>query len=120
MRSSGLEAQATVGGSVPIVRARAGPNPKSKTLISPRQRILLGQFQYAPLNDLIAIGRDDDANDPDAKTHLRAAAERAAAKIEVEVYDGDHGWTVLDSPVYAESEAERAWAALLQMYSEAL
>ena len=69
---------------------------------------------------LIAIGRDDDANDPDAKTHLRAAAERAAAKIEVEVYDGDHGWTVLDSPVYAESEAERAWAELLQMYSETL
>lgn len=91
---------------------------------------LTGDSPLAPVNllgdmaadaqALIAIARDDDANDPEAKTQLRAAAESAAAEIEVEVYDGDHGWTVLDSPVYAESEAERAWAALLEMYSEAL
>ena len=69
---------------------------------------------------LIAIAQDDDAEKPDAKIALRAAAEDAAADIDVEVYAGDHGWTVLDSPVYNEPEAERAWARLLEMYSEAL
>ena len=38
----------------------------------------------------------------------------------MEVYAGDHGWTVLDSPVYNEAEAERAWAELLEMYSDTL
>jgi len=74
----------------------------------------------ADAHALIAISRDDDARDPEAKDLLSAAAAEAAADIHVEVYDGDHGWTVLDSPVYAEAEAERAWAALLQMYSQAL
>ena len=74
----------------------------------------------ADAHALIAIAQDDDAENPDAKTALRAAAEDAAADIEVEVYAGDHGWTVLDSPVYNEPEAERAWARLLEMYSEAL
>ncbi len=91
---------------------------------------LVGAGALAPVNllddmaadahGLIAIAQDDDAENPDAKTTLRAAAEDAAADIEVEVFAGDHGWTVLDSPVYSEPEAERAWARLLEMYSEAL
>jgi len=80
---------------------------------------LLGQMA-ADAEALIAISRDDDARDLEAKDLLAAAAEEAAASIHVEVYDGDHGWTVLDSPVYAEAEAERAWAALLAMYGRAL
>ncbi|RIV86826.1 dienelactone hydrolase family protein [Aurantiacibacter zhengii] len=91
---------------------------------------LTGDGAMAPVNllddmaadaqALIAIARDDDAENPDAKTQLRAAAMQAAAEIEVEVYDGDHGWTVLDSPAYAQAEAERAWGELLEMYSETL
>ncbi len=91
---------------------------------------LTGDGAMAPVNllddmaadaqALIAIARDDDAEDPDAKTQLRAAAMQTAAEIEVEVYDGDHGWTVLDSPAYVQAEAERAWAELLEMYSETL
>ena len=67
---------------------------------------------------LIAIAKNDDAQAPDDKVALRAAAERAAADIDVEVYQGDHGWTVYDSPVYMESEAERAWLALLDIYND--
>lgn len=91
---------------------------------------LVGDGALAPVNllgdmaadaqALIAIAQDDDAENPDAKTALRAAAENAAAEVDVEVYAGDHGWTVLDSPVYNEAEAERAWAELLEMYSESL
>ena len=91
---------------------------------------LTGEGAMAPVNllddmaddaaALIAIARDDDEGNPDAKTLLRAAGEDAAADIEVEVYDGDHGWTVLDSPVYAEAEAERAWSELLELYSTTL
>jgi len=66
---------------------------------------------------LVAIGKDDDASAPDDKVALAAAGDAAATDVTVEVYGGDHGWTVLDSPVYDQAEAERAWAALLALYS---
>lgn len=65
---------------------------------------------------LFAIAQNDDAKDPDAKTILRQAAEAAGIPAEVEVYAGDHGWTVPDSPAYDEAAAEKAWAELLALY----
>jgi len=91
---------------------------------------LVGEDANTPVNQLanlaedakvlIAIARDDDANAPTDKDALGTAGEAAAAEVTVEVYDGDHGWTVLDSPVYAEAEANRAWENLLALYSSAL
>lgn len=69
---------------------------------------------------LIAIAQDDDAAAPDHKTIFAAAAEEAGRPATVDVYEGDHGWTVPDSPAYAEPAAERAYADLLSLYSEAL
>ena len=69
---------------------------------------------------LIAIAKNDDANAPADKDKLRAAAQAAGLEAEIEVYEGDHGWTVLDSPVYNEAAAERAWERLLATYSAAL
>lgn len=69
---------------------------------------------------LIAIAKNDDANAPADKDKLRAAAQAAGLEAEIEVYEGDHGWTVLDSPVYNEAAAERAWQRLLATYSAAL
>ena len=69
---------------------------------------------------LIAIARDDDAKAPQAKEQLRKAADQAGLAAEIEVYEGDHGWTVADSPAYAEEPAERAWARLLALYQAAL
>ena len=66
---------------------------------------------------LIAIAKNDDANAPGDKDRLREAAEAANFDAEIEVYQGDHGWCVLDSPVYDEAEAERAWSNLLELYS---
>ena len=69
---------------------------------------------------LIAIAKNDDARAPTDKDALRAAATAAGADVEIEVYEGDHGWTVLDSPVYNEAAAERAWSRLLATYQAAL
>lgn len=70
---------------------------------------------------LIAIAENDDANDPDAKNVLRDSFEDAGKNAEVEVYDGAlHGWTVLDSRVYHEEQAERAWGRLLALFDNAL
>lgn len=69
---------------------------------------------------LIAIAQDDDAEAPGHKDTLRKAAKAAGRPAEVEVYAGDHGWTVPDSPAYARTEAERAWANLLKLYGDTL
>lgn len=69
---------------------------------------------------LIAIARDDHEKDPDAKLLFAKAAGRAARPANVDVYDGDHGWTVPDSPAYAEPAAEQAYADLLKLYRENL
>ena len=91
---------------------------------------LVGDGPLAPVNlfddlaedaqVLIAIARDDHAKAPDDLPRLRAAAEAAGVPGKIEVYDGDHGWTVLDSPAYAEAAADRAWADLLALYSGTL
>ncbi len=63
---------------------------------------------------LIAIAANDDERDPDSKTVLREAFERAHLPAEVEVYAGtQHGWCPPDSKVYDRDQAEKAWARLL-------
>ena len=65
---------------------------------------------------LIAVARNDDARAPGDKDAFREAAKAAGRDAEVEVYNADHGWCALDSPVYDEAEAERAWGRLLALY----
>lgn len=69
---------------------------------------------------LVAVAKNDDAREPQSKDILKAAFADARKTATVEVYAGDHGWCVPGSQVYNEAEAERAWAALLKMYKEAL
>jgi carboxymethylenebutenolidase len=74
---------------------------------------------------LIAIAQNDDAREPDSKTKLRAAADTAGLKADIEVFNGQHGWCVPDftggpNPIYNKDEAERAWAKLLALYKSAL
>ena len=66
---------------------------------------------------LIAIATDDDAASPDDKTSFRAAADEHGRDAEIEVYAGNHGWTVPDNPSYDHDEAERAWTRLLELYA---
>ncbi len=65
---------------------------------------------------LIAVAQDDDAQAPQVKSDFAAAAEEAGRTAKVDVYAGDHGWTVPDSPAYAEAAAEQAYADLLELY----
>ncbi|MFL0355479.1 dienelactone hydrolase family protein [Erythrobacter sp. GH1-10] len=69
---------------------------------------------------LIAVAQDDDAEDPQAKATFAQAADDAGRPAKIEVYAGDHGWTVPDSPAYAEEAAEKAYADLLELYSATL
>ena len=70
---------------------------------------------------LIAIAANDDEKQPDAKTALRQAFDKAGVPAEIEVYAGTmHGWCVPDFPVYNEAPAERAWGRLLALFETAL
>lgn len=75
---------------------------------------LLGDVQAGLL---IAVAKNDDAKDPQAKVTFAEAATAAGVTAKVDVYDGDHGWTVPDSPAYTEAAAEKAYADLLELYS---
>ena len=69
---------------------------------------------------LIAIAQNDDQRQPEAKTQLKEAADAANLHAEIEVYPAQHGWCALDSAVYDQTQAERAWSRMLAMFREHL
>lgn len=70
---------------------------------------------------LIAIAENDDEQEPFAKGMLRRAFDEAGLDAEIEVYaDTLHGWCTLDSDVYNEAQAERAWSRLLALFEREL
>lgn len=69
---------------------------------------------------LIAIAENDDMRQPDAKSTLKDAAEAAKLPAVIEVYPAQHGWCPTDSPVYDETQAERAWSGMLDLFTEHL
>ncbi len=69
---------------------------------------------------LICIAQNDDEKEPEAKTKLKAAAAAAGRPAEIEVYPAQHGWCTIDSPVYDEAQAERAWARMLATFAQYL
>jgi len=69
---------------------------------------------------VVAIARNDDQKQPDAKDVLKAAFAAAKRPATVEVYPADHGWCVSGSPAYDHASAEKAWAELLRLYRATL
>lgn len=69
---------------------------------------------------LVAVARNDDEKEPETKTVLRQTFAATGRPAVVEVYGGNHGWCVPDNGAYNPAEAERAWAALLELYRTAL
>ena len=69
---------------------------------------------------LIAVAKNDDARAPTDKDALKKTFADAKRPATVDVYGGDHGWTVKGSQVYNEAEAERAWAELSKLYKKSL
>jgi carboxymethylenebutenolidase len=70
---------------------------------------------------LVAVAQNDDEKEPTAKDAVRETLAAAGRPAEIEVYTGAmHGWCVLDSKVYNEAAAEKAWFRLLSLYGKAL
>jgi carboxymethylenebutenolidase len=69
---------------------------------------------------LIAVAQDDDAEAPTDKTTFADAAKAAEVTATVEVYPGDHGWMVADSPAFNAAAATKGEADLLALYGAAL
>jgi carboxymethylenebutenolidase len=69
---------------------------------------------------LIAVARNDDAKQPEAKTVLKDTFRSAGRPATVEVYPADHGWCVPGSQVYDRDAAERAWGELTKLYKARL
>jgi carboxymethylenebutenolidase len=89
----------------------ATDKPDSPHLLIPRMKA-----RY-----LIAIAENDDQRDPAAKSLLREGFDKAKLAAEIEVYAGTmHGWCALDSPVYNQMQAERAWSRMLELFKSAL
>lgn len=80
--------------------------PASPHLLIPRTRAAY----------LVAVAKNDDAKEPEAKQVLKQALDAAGRPATVEVYPADHGWCVPGSQVYDMESAERAWGELLALY----
>lgn len=65
---------------------------------------------------VVAIARNDDQRQPEAKDVLKKAFADAQRPAIVEVYPADHGWCVPGSQPYDQASAEKAWAELLKLY----
>ncbi|MHB1205764.1 MAG: dienelactone hydrolase family protein [Rhodospirillaceae bacterium] len=86
-------------------------DPNSPHLLVPQMKA-----QY-----LFAIAESDDKSQPEAKTVLREAFDKAKLKAEIEVYAGTmHGWCPPDAAVYNKDQAEKAWSRLLATFKTAL
>ena len=70
---------------------------------------------------LIAVAENDDEKNPVVTEMLRKSFEDAGVAAEIEVYEGTlHGWCPLDSAVYNEAQADRAWSRLLALFERRL
>jgi carboxymethylenebutenolidase len=64
---------------------------------------------------------NDKGMPPEAIGRLNQALAAWGGKYESEVYEGAfHGWTVPDSPVYNQPQAERAFEKLTQLFAETI
>jgi carboxymethylenebutenolidase len=70
---------------------------------------------------LIAVAENDDQREPETKAVLAEAFKKNGLEAEIAVYKGAlHGWCVLDSRVYNQPQAEKAWARTLALFERAL
>jgi carboxymethylenebutenolidase len=101
VRSDRIRAVATFHGGGLVTK-----DPNSPHLLIPKTKASF----------VVAIARNDDQKQPDAKDVLKATFAAAKRPAVVEVYPADHGWCVAGSPTYDQASAEKAWAELLRLY----
>ena len=105
VRADRIRAVATFHGGGLVTKDASSPH-----LLIPRTR---SRF-------VVAIARNDDQKQPEAKDVLKAEFAKAKRPAIVEVYPADHGWCVPGSPPYNAAAAEHAWAELLRLYRATL
>lgn len=105
VRSDRIRAVATFHGGGLVTKDATSPH-----LLIPRTKASF----------VVAIARNDDQKQPDAKDILKATFAATKRPALVEVYPADHGWCVPGSQSYDPAAAERAWAALLRLYRSQL
>jgi carboxymethylenebutenolidase len=110
-----LRTAAAVPGRVGAAATFHGGGMVSQAADSPHTLIPTMKAQF-----LCCVAENDDQREPESKNVLRQSFAQAGLKAEVEVYAAAHGWTVPDSAVYNEGEAERAWSRLLALFGTAL
>ncbi|HMT43367.1 MAG TPA: dienelactone hydrolase family protein [Chakrabartia sp.] len=64
----------------------------------------------------IATARNDDEQRPAEKGQLAEAFKAAGLKGEVDVYPAMHGWVPPGGPAHDAIQAERAWAAMFDLF----
>ncbi len=106
---------AAVSGRIGAVATFHGGGLVTKDPNSPHLLIAKTKAAY-----LCCVAKNDDARAPTDKDVLKQAFADAKLPATVEVYGGDHGWTVPGSAVYNQAEAERAWAELTKLYKARL
>jgi carboxymethylenebutenolidase len=57
---------------------------------------------------------------PEAIEKLEGALDGWNGRYDSDMYDGAHGWTIPNSPVYDEREAQRAFANLMKLFERTL
>lgn len=107
----GFRTPAAVAGRIGAVGSFHGAGLVTPDPSSPHRLIARSNAVY-----LVAIARNDDVRQPDAKDVLKAAFAAAHRPATVEVYPADHGWCVAGSQTYDEASAERAWKGLIALY----
>jgi len=105
VRSDRIRAVATFHGGGLVTK-----DPNSPHLLIPKTKASF----------VVAIARNDDAKQPDAKDVLKSTFAAAKRPATVEVYPADHGWCVAGGGSYNEAAAEKAWAELLKLYRASL
>ena len=106
---------ATVPDRVAAVGSCHGGGLVTKTPTSPHLLIPKTNAAY-----ICAVAQNDDASAPTDKDTLKAAFAEAKRPATVEVYPANHGWCVKGSAVYNEAAAEKAWAAISDLYKKQL
>lgn len=97
-------------------RVKAGASFHGGGLVGDSPTSPINMLDASQASHLIAIAQDDHAKAPEELKALRKAAQATGTPAEIEVYAGDHGWTVLDSPAYDREAAERAYARKIALY----
>ena len=68
----------------------------------------------------VAVAENDNSYPPAMAARFEAALTQAGVRWRAETYPAAHGWMKPDFPVYDHAAAERGWAAMLALFSNAL